>query len=274
MAANSSPQWHTFAAGNLWCRLLVHCTLHASMQRLETLITLILCTHSLLASALACFCACLQGEQCATITINITGIAFTPAFDNFTAITPITRTVCWFKPTGDEHATAEVLLSTKGLCDVTAEIKTSELRMQCMLGAEMQQMQRITACLDSQVLKITAWPDSNMPAWDFLSCQIRSKAVILAKQASGSTEARLAETAAGCRPCRALPYSHLLLNVWLLQDNESQVAQGTACNSRLVWLNVHRTSVDPATCCHACRACSRRQHQLHHPPACLHEAGQ
>uniref|UniRef100_A0A383VDX2 Uncharacterized protein n=1 Tax=Tetradesmus obliquus TaxID=3088 RepID=A0A383VDX2_TETOB len=64
------------------------------------------------------------GEQCATITINITGIAFTPAFDNFTAITPITRTVCWFKPTGDEHATAEVLLSTKGLCDVTAEIKT------------------------------------------------------------------------------------------------------------------------------------------------------
>jgi hypothetical protein len=71
----------------------------------------------------------LQGEQCATITINITGVAFTPDYANFTAIAPITKTVCWYKPEGAEHAEADVVISTKGLCDIALENRTSELRM-------------------------------------------------------------------------------------------------------------------------------------------------
>jgi hypothetical protein len=74
----------------------------------------------------ACCFAGLQGDQCATINITIADVGLFPTFalaDKF-----VTKTVCWFKPADSEHADAAVAISTKGLCDVASDNKTSELK--------------------------------------------------------------------------------------------------------------------------------------------------
>jgi hypothetical protein len=67
----------------------------------------------------------MQGEVCAEIVITISGVVFTPAVDNFT-IPAVTKHICWFKPVGTESANATVAISTRNICDVAADNKTSE----------------------------------------------------------------------------------------------------------------------------------------------------
>jgi hypothetical protein len=62
---------------------------------------------------------------CAEIIITISGVQFTPAVENFT-IPAVTKHICWYKPVGTEQADASVAISTKNICDVAADNKTSE----------------------------------------------------------------------------------------------------------------------------------------------------
>jgi hypothetical protein len=83
---------------------------------------------------LSCPAAALQGEVCAEIVITISGVDFTPAVENFT-IPSVTKHICWYKPVGTEHADATVAISTKNICDVAADKKTSENDIGMILAA-------------------------------------------------------------------------------------------------------------------------------------------
>ncbi|KAF6263489.1 hypothetical protein COO60DRAFT_412525 [Scenedesmus sp. NREL 46B-D3] len=87
-----------------------------------------------------------EGEVCATIVITISGMEFNPPISDFDS-TNITKEVCWFKPVGVEQADASVAISTKNICDVSADNKTITVNISSLTPAVYKDSDKVTPLL-------------------------------------------------------------------------------------------------------------------------------